>query len=344
MPQPAADAANQTTRAFTADRGDHGSRLDLVLCRHLGDIARATRTRLQSAIAEGSVSVDDQVVRKASARVLLNQQITVDLRGFTPRRAVDAQEQPLRILFEDDHLLAIDKPAGIVVHPTYAHSDGTVMNALLWQARTWRSDQRPSLVGRLDKLTSGIVLVAKTRSVHAALQRALASARTEKEYVALVFGRVSPPRGRIDDPLARDPNDRRRVVVRPDGAPSVTIYETIARSRVESDDLTLLRCRILTGRMHQIRVHLASRGWPVVGDPKYVNSGRREIGNAAFGEAVRMLRGQALHAYRLAFLHPVTGTPVDLRAPLHDDLAALLRASNLPPADLGLQVSSLAID
>jgi 23S rRNA pseudouridine1911/1915/1917 synthase len=342
MPQPSDAHAQNTTRSFTADRGDHGSRLDLVLRRHLGDIARATRTRLQSAIADGLVSVDGQVARKTSLRVMLNQQIAIDMLGFTPRRVVGAEERPLEVLFEDEHLLAIDKPAGIVVHPTYAHGEGTLMNALLWHARTWRPGERPSIVGRLDKLTSGIVLVAKTRAVHAALQRALASARAEKEYVALVFGRVTPARGRIDKPLARDPRDRRRVVVRADGAPSITLYETMAHSRVENVPLTLLRCRILTGRMHQIRVHLTSRGWCVVGDPKYADPHRREIANAVCADAVRNLRGQALHAYRLAFVHPVTGTPIDLRAPLHEDVAALLGAANLPAADLGLQVSPAA--
>ncbi len=181
-----------------------------------------------------------------------------------------AEDVRLDLLYEDEHFLALDKPAGIVVHPSYRNTEGTVMNALLWHARGWPDSQRPSLVGRLDKLTSGVVIVAKTAAIHAALQRAMASSRSEKDYLAVVYGRVNVARGEIDLRLGRDRGDRRRVVGSATvGAPSLTRFERLARVAAPRAGLSLLRCRLETGRTHQIRVHLAARGWPLVGDPTY---------------------------------------------------------------------------
>jgi 23S rRNA pseudouridine1911/1915/1917 synthase len=315
---------------FVADRGDDRLRLDLVLCRHLKDVSGATRTKIQAAIAEGRVTIDDRVVSRPSARVLAAQRITLDPRGFAPRRrSVTPQEQPLRVVYEDGYLLIIDKPAGLVVHPTYAHADGTLMNGLLWRARQWTSGERPSLVGRLDKATSGIVLVAKTRAAHAALQRTLSSRHAEKYYVAVVYGRVTPARGRITAPLGRDPQDRRRVVVSADGAPSETRYERIDTGHLGGERLSLVRCRLMTGRMHQIRVHLASRGWPIVGDAKYATPPRAAANDEAYARAVGALAGQALHAERLAFDHPWSGQRIECTVPLPEDWQALLRVAGL---------------
>ena len=160
-------------RILTADRGDAGRRLDLVLRRHLTDVGSATRTRVQRWIENGQVSVNGAPVLRVSARAALGDVMTVVLRrrGAAPRRPMAAEDVGLDVLYEDDHLLALDKPAGVVVHPTYKHTEGTLMNALLWHARGWPATERPSLVGRLDKLTSGIVIVAKSAAVHAALQR-----------------------------------------------------------------------------------------------------------------------------------------------------------------------------
>src|SRR5262245_24850078 len=165
-----------------------------------------------------------------------------------------------RVIYEDLHMIAVDKPAGVVVHPTYKNPDGTLLDAL-------RSADvpRPSIVGRLDKLTSGIVVVAKSADAHAALQRALAHPDAIKEYVAIVHGRVAAAQGRIDLPLRVDPGDRRRVVVSETGAPSVTLFERVRTNGAFS----LLTCRPLTGRRHQIRVHLAAMGHPLVGDSVY---------------------------------------------------------------------------
>ena len=158
-------------RIVTADRGDAGLRLDLVLRRHLTDVGAATRTRVQAWIANGQVTVNGAPVRRAAARAAFGDVVAVTLPDAAPRRVMAAEDVRLDLLYEDEHFLALDKPAGIVVHPGYRHPEGTVMNALLWHARGWPARQRPSLVGRLDRLTSGIVIVAKTAAIHAALQR-----------------------------------------------------------------------------------------------------------------------------------------------------------------------------
>src|SRR5262245_11584192 len=239
-------------RIVVADRGDAGRRLDRMLTRHLsGDLA-ATRTSVQRWIREGQVLVNGAAVTRVAARTAAGDVVSV-IRPAPQRTPMSAEELALDVLFEDDDLLVLNKPAGIVVHPTFRHMTGTVMNGLLWRARGWPAGARPSIVGRLDKLTSGIVVAAKTAGSHAALQRTLASPRAEKDYLAIVYGVVSPPRGAIDTPLSRAPGDRRRVVASADGLPSMTCYERIARSRASRAGLSLLRCRIATGRMHQIR-------------------------------------------------------------------------------------------
>jgi len=201
----------------------------------------------------------------------------------------------LEILFEDEWLLAIDKPAGLVVHPTYKNADGTLLDEL----RARDPAARLSVVGRLDKLTSGIVVVAKSAAAHAALQRSWPEA--EKDYLAVVRGCVEPARGEIAVPLGTDPADRRRRIVRGDGAPSTTLFERIKYD--PSSNRSLVRCRLVTGRRHQIRVHLASRGWPIVGD-------------AVYGEALEGFPRHALHAWRVAVRHPETGERLSIAAPI----------------------------
>ena len=189
------------------------------------------------------------------------------------------------ILFEDEWLLAVDKPAGIVVHPTYKNAGGTLLDEL----RTREPQAVLSIVSRLDKLTSGVVVLAKSAAVHAALQRSWPAA--EKEYLAVVDGVVDPARGEIDLPLGTDPADRRRRIVRPDGAPSVTRYERLTYIDVGPRGRSVLRCWPLTGRRHQIRVHLSARGWPIVGD-------------AVYGQPIDAFKRHALHARRVSFDHP----------------------------------------
>jgi 23S rRNA pseudouridine1911/1915/1917 synthase len=324
-----------TLRTLTADRGDAGRRLDLVLRRHLGDVDAATRTRVQTWIAAGQVTINGAAVRRVATRAAFGDVISVQLPpdDVRQRHAMAAEDVALRILFEDEHFLALDKPAGIVMHPTYKHADGTIMNALLWHARGWPAGHRPSLVGRLDKLTSGIVVVAKTAAVHAALQGTFAAERgatSAKEYLAVVYGRVKVARGAIDLRLRKDRRDRRRVVASADeGAASVTEFTRVARAAAPRAGLALLRCRLVTGRMHQIRVHLAARGWPIVGDPAYGEPRWSQIDDALLAATLRAFPRQALHAWRIAFTNPMSGQRLTIEAPIPSDIAALLDAAGL---------------
>ncbi len=238
---------------------------------------------------------------------------------------------PLAILFEDDHLLVVDKPAGLVVHPAYKNRDGTLLDALLADRR-WTGCQRPSVVGRLDRLTSGLVLIAKTSETHARLQRILAAADSDKIYLAVVAG-IADERGVIELPLASDPADRRRRTVSIGGAASTTAFVRIDTTIGDGRARSLLACRLVTGRRHQIRVHLAARGWPIVGD-------------AVYGEALSGFPRHALHAWRLAFTHPVTQARVSVDAPVPTDVWCLLndgtagvRVDNV--ADAALRLSRL---
>lgn len=332
---------NDTRRTFTADRGDTAQRLDLVIRRHLADLETtsperrrgATRTRVQVWIEAGHVTVNDRPVERAASRVAPGDIIAVTLPAGErerPRPLMAAENVALDVLYEDEHLIVIDKPAGVVVHPTYRHAEGTIMNALLWRAQQWSAAQRPSIVGRLDKLTSGIVVAAKTARVHAALQRAMAASRTEKAYLAVVYGRVNAAGGEIDLRLRRDPRDRRRVVASETrGAASLTCFERIKRVAAPRVGLSLLRCRLVTGRMHQIRVHLAARGWPLVGDPKYGDPRWSEIADPTLRAVLRTFPRQALHASRLAITHPMTTQPLVVEAPMPRDFEALLVAAGL---------------
>lgn len=322
-----------TVRTITATRGEARMRLDRVLQRQLTDVRGATRTKVQAWIRQGAVFVNGRAADRPAARVALGDAITVHLASDALRQAIVAEPEPLTgvpVLYEDAAFLAVDKPAGMVVHPTYGHATGTLMNGLLWHARQWPAPQRPSLVGRLDKQTSGIVLVARTRAVHASLQRALAHSVSHKDYLALVYGRVARSSGTIELRLHRDDRDRRRVVASTRrGQPSVTSYERLAHASASAPGLALLRCRLHTGRMHQIRVHLASRGWPIVGDPTYGEPRWVDVVDQTLKQALRAFPRQALHAWRLSFPHPVTGAPVRIEAPIPPDLQALFSLAAL---------------
>ena len=318
------------TRVLTADRGDEGVRLDLVLRRHLTDLHRATRTRVQSWIEQGLVTVNGAPVRRVSTRAALGDVVSVMLPDEMPRAVMAAEDVRLDVLYEDDYFLAIDKPAGVVVHPTYKNTAGTTMNALLWRARAWPAPQRPSLVSRLDKLTSGIIVVARTAAAHAALQRTLAHADSAKDYLAVVYGRVNVARGEIDLRLGTDRSDRRKVVASATvGAESLTRFERLARVAAPRAGLSLLRCRLETGRTHQIRVHLAARGWPLVGDPMYGEPRWEQVADPLLAATLRAFPRQALHAWRVAFTHPVSRERLTIEAPMPKDLADLVEAAGL---------------
>ena len=322
------------TRTWKADRGDAGRRIDLVVRRQLPDVDTATRTRVQKWIAGGCVTLNGIIVQRVSTRAALGDRVALTIPAADaarPRRVMLAEQMPLDIVFEDDHLLIVNKPAGLIVHPSYGHPRGTLMNGLLWRARQWTAGERPSLVGRLDKQTSGLVLVAKNRAVHAALQAAFAKPfgkpGVQKDYLALVYGRV-PARGKIELRLRRDPRDRRKVIASPTfGAASVTTFERLARVKASRVGLALLRCRLGTGRTHQIRVHLAASGWPIVGDRKYGAPRWSEIADVEVAAALRDFPRQALHAWRIAFVHPVTRALIEVESVLPYDFTGLLAAT-----------------
>ncbi len=306
MPDPA--AAIQ----FDADRGDARLRLDQVIVRRVTAVKFLSRSVARHWIESGAVSVDGRVATRPSARVREGAAITIALPDSAVRRSRPVGEAgALDVVYEDDSLIALNKPAGVVVHPSYKQLSGTLLNALLWRIRE-RPGLQPGIFTRLDKDTSGLVIVALTPGVHARLQREAAAGRVSKQYLAVVRGLPRPASGDIVLPLGRDPLDRRRVVVAGAGAPSHTRYEVIAPC---GEGNTLVRCEPVTGRTHQIRVHLAASGWPVVGD-------------RAYGEPDPRIARQALHAWRATLPHPDTQHPVELEAPLPEDMTQLL-------ADLG---------
>ena len=289
---------------------DEGARLDAFLGGRVG-----SRTRAQRLIEAGRVLVDGEAAPKRH-RVRAGELVEVDEADL--REPVDPGEgepAPHEVVWEDEHLLVVDKPAGVVVHPAAGHRSGTLAQALAGRAAGGGAGGDPSRAGivhRLDRDTSGLLVVAKGDAVLRALQAALGAREIEREYLALVEGRPPALRGTIDAPLGRDRKVRtRRSSDTDDPRPAVTHFE-LAEALPST---TLLRVRLETGRTHQIRAHLLAIGHPVVGDPEYGTAGR--LG----------LERQFLHAARLAFTHPVTGQHLDASSPLPEDLrAALSRA------------------
>jgi 23S rRNA pseudouridine1911/1915/1917 synthase len=228
----------------------------------------------------------------------------------------------LDIVYEDADLLVVNKPAGLVVHPGAGNRDGTLLNALLHHDAALAQVPRAGIVHRLDKDTSGLLVVARTLPAQTALAAMLAARDVHRRYVAIVNG-VPVAGGTVDAPLDRHPSDRLRRAVREGGRPAVTHYRVREKFRAQA----LLQCELETGRTHQIRVHLAHAGWPLVGDPLYGRGLRLPRGAApALAEALRGFRRQALHAEHLAFVHPVTGETMAFDAPLPPDLRTLLEA------------------
>jgi len=223
------------------------------------------------------------------------------------RERAAAEPVPLDVLYEDYALMAVNKPAGMVVHPSFRNPSGTLLNGVLWRVRD-RKDIRPGLVSRLDKDTSGVVVVALSPGVHARLQRDAYACRVIKEYLAIVRGTPQTSEGRIALALRRDPADRRRVITDPTGVPSETTYSVIAND----DGHSLVSCRLGTGRTHQIRVHFASIGSPIAGDRTY-------------GSADPLIRRTALHAWRVTFPHPQSREMVTIEAPVPDDICCAWR-------------------
>jgi 23S rRNA pseudouridine1911/1915/1917 synthase len=297
------------TLRLVASAEDAGRRLDRFLAGPLG-----SRSQAQAVIDAGLVRVDGAARPK---RHVLREGEVVDVDQARERAAEDpAGEAPFAVAYEDDQLLVVDKPPGVVVHPARGHATGTLAQALGGRVAGGEDPWRAGIVHRLDRDTSGLLVVAKSDEVHRALKSLLSSRRLRREYLALADGHLDARTGTIDAPIGRDRHDRLRVSVDTD-------HPREARTHFETDRLlpsaTLLRVTLETGRTHQIRVHLAAIGHPVSGDPLYGRAGR-------FG-----LERQFLHAARLSFPHPVTGAEVDVRSELPADLRAALRRAEESP-------------
>ena len=290
---------------IVADRA--GERLDLFVARR---VPALTRSRVRRLIDEALVTIDGRLAPKAGVKLEAGQRVVVTL---PPPEPLDLEPEPipLRIVYEDGDLLVVDKPAGMTVHPSPGHSRHTLVHAVLAHCPDLSGiggKQRPGIVHRLDKDTSGLIIVAKHDSAHLSLARQLKERRVEKTYLALVEGRPKPAEGIIDAPIARHPRHRKKMAVVEGGRDARTRYRVVR----EVDGRSLVEVRPETGRTHQIRVHLASIGHPVVGDVLY-------------GKRSEALERQFLHAQRLAFRHPRTDERLDLEAPLAEDLAKALR-------------------
>lgn len=295
-----------------------GQRLDRYISEHMPQISRAVVQRL---IEQGHVRVGGKE-RKSSYRVQTGEVISVRMPPPEPT-AVGAEDIPLQIVYEDADVIVVNKPAGMVVHPAAGHASGTLVNAVLGYAPELEvgGEERPGIVHRLDADTSGLIVVAKNDRALRDLQEQFKSRRVHKTYLALVEGSVVPPRGRIEAPIGRDPKHRQKMAVITAGGKArdaVTIYQTIA----SSEGYTLVAAEPRTGRTHQIRVHLAFLGFPVVGDAMYGKK-RNKLG----------LTRQFLHAWKITFRLPSDGE-LELTAPLPEDLSSGLEA-------LGLGVASI---
>ena len=307
------------TVSLEVSEADAGARLDAYLATHINGWSRA---RLQRLIEAGDVLVNSKLA-KASHKVSANDEIEVELTpppesNFTPENI------PLEIVFEDDHVIVINKPAGMVVHPAAGVNSGTLANALAYhfQQLANAGSIRPGIVHRLDKDTSGLLVAAKTESAHENLGDQFRAREVFKSYVALVYGVVKQPSGRIEQPIARDPRNRTRMAIVPGGRGALSLYK-IRRSYAA---FTLLDVELKTGRTHQIRVHLAWLKHPVVADELYGGGRDNSVQDVRLRARIRKLKRQFLHAEQLAFKHPQTGEPMKFMAPLPVELAELLEA------------------
>ncbi len=281
-----------------------------------------SRSHLQGLIDRGHVTLDGRVVTQASRKPRLGQLLVVDLVPTEEALAFRPEPMPLDILFEDEHLLAVNKPAGLVVHPAAGNWSGTLMNGLLAHHPQAATLPRAGIVHRLDKDTSGLMVVGKTLPAVTALVRMIAAREVHREYLALAHGRT-PDEWIVEAPIGRDPQSRTRMAVVGGGKPARTDFFKLAEgewqdARALGRTVSALHCVLHSGRTHQIRVHAAHRGHPLVSDALY--------GGA---EALGVPR-QALHAARLRFDHPVTGAPLRFEAPLPPELAAGWRVAGLP--------------
>jgi 23S rRNA pseudouridine1911/1915/1917 synthase len=322
-----------------------GGRLDRVLATR---IPALSRTRLKALVLDGRVAIDGRTIRDPGQRVNAGETVAIDVPEAAPAKPA-GEAIPLNVMYEDDAIIVIDKPRGLVVHPAAGHWTGTLVNALIAHCGESLSgiggERRPGIVHRLDKDTTGVMVVAKTDQAHRALAKQFADhgrqGPLERGYLAFVWGAPDRPRGTIDKPLGRHKRARDKMSVRADGRQAVTHWEVLERytGTDGAPVASLLACRLATGRTHQIRVHLASIGHPLIGDDVYGPGFRTKSAHLApdARQALAGLGRQALHAYLLGVEHPKTNEFLRFRSELPADLAQLRSAlaavgrSDAPP-------------
>lgn len=318
------DEASASLRPVAAQSSDAGKRLDRLLATELNELSR---TRLKHLVESGRVTLDGATITDPAMRVKPGQVFTVSVPAPTPDEPAP-QAMALPILYEDAHLLVVDKPAGLVVHPAPGNPDHTLVNALLAHCGDSLAGiggvRRPGIVHRIDKDTSGLMLVAKTEFAHARLSADFAAHRIVRSYLAIVWGVPQPRQGEITGRIGRSPRDRKKMaVLREGGKAAVTRYRVL---RAYKDVAALVECRLATGRTHQIRVHMTEQGHPLIGDQTY-GSGRRPPRVAALTPAVRAAIAafprQALHANVIGFRHPDSGEYLEFSSDLPLDMTSL---------------------
>lgn len=292
-----------------------GMRLDQVVA----DLCpQFSRSQIQKWIKAGHIKVDDKIL-KPKERLTGGEQIILDA-VLEPQTEFDAEDIPLAIVYEDEAILVLNKPAGLVVHPAAGNWSGTLVNALLHYSAALEVLPRAGIVHRLDKDTTGLMVVAKTLEAHTALVEQLQAREVKREYLALVHGRVVAG-STVDAPIGRHPVDRKRQAVTEEGKEAITHYRVEERFAHH----TLLRVSLETGRTHQIRVHLSHKHMPIVGDPVYGGRPRFPAGaSEALRQVVQAFPRQALHATRLGLSHPITGERMQWEVPIPEDIAELL--------------------
>lgn len=275
------------TRSAAVGQGEHSQRLDKFLAQWLGEFSRS---HLQGLIESGHVQVDGEVVQSSSRKLAVRQQVSVELVPTAQSLSFKPESLPLSIVFEDEHMLVLDKPSGLVVHPAAGNWSGTLLNGLLAHHPGAQLLPRAGIVHRLDKDTSGLMVVGKSQIAVTALARAIAAREVHRQYVAIAHGVMPMPELQIEAPVGRDPRSRIRMGVVSSGKAARTDVQRL----VAQGGYSGVRCTLHTGRTHQIRVHMASKGWPLVGDVLY--GGKPALG----------LTRQALHAVKLELAHPCT--------------------------------------
>lgn len=304
-------------RELVVENEADGERLDSFLGRS-GLIP--SRSQAQRLISGGNVTVNGRAATKAGLRLSTGDHVLLRIPPPEPSTA-KPETIPLDIVYEDADLIVVNKPPGMVVHPAAGNRSGTLVNALLAHAgglSTIGGVERPGIVHRLDKDTSGLLVVAKNDLAHESLSRQIASRTASRRYLALVVGSMPTDSGTIDAPVGRHPSERKKMaVLAAGGKQAVTHFAVLERFALGAEEYTLIEARLETGRTHQIRVHMAACGHPLVGDPVYGPKRKHKV--------VSFPR-QALHAWRLSFLHPRTGDLMEFEAPLPGDFAALLAA------------------